>query len=195
MRLKMAPNSLFAVLLRSPWWISIAVALTFALAAGALLPNQYKVFGMMGGFPFLVIGLIAAWRQLRALSAPQVERTLQRAAAMPWREFCVALEQAYTRQGYGVSRLDGRAADLLVAKAGRSTLVAGRRWKAANHGVEPLRNLADARRAQDVSHCVYVTLSDVGDKTQRFARDNQIELLHGSALAELLAPGLASRPA
>ena len=28
--LKMAPNSLFAILLRSPWWISVGIALVFA---------------------------------------------------------------------------------------------------------------------------------------------------------------------
>ena len=39
--LKMAPNSLFAILLRSPWWISVGIALVFALASKALLPAEY----------------------------------------------------------------------------------------------------------------------------------------------------------
>ena len=186
MKLKMAPNSLFAVLLRSPWWISFAVVLAFAGASQALLPEQYRVFGMMGGFPFLVIGSMAAWQQLRAPSPQQVERILQQAAAMSWRDFSAALERAYSRQGYSVSRLDGPAADLLLAKAGRSTLVAGKRWKAANHGVEPLRALHGLRQAQDASHGVYITLADVGDKTRRFAKEHQIALLQGAALAQLL---------
>ena len=35
MKFQMAKNSLFAVLLRSPWWVSIAVAAAVALLAGA----------------------------------------------------------------------------------------------------------------------------------------------------------------
>ena len=37
MKFKMAPNSLFAILLRSPWWISLAIAAVFAGASRALL--------------------------------------------------------------------------------------------------------------------------------------------------------------
>ena len=193
MKLKMAPNSLFAVLLRSPWWISIAVVLAFVLAARALLPEQYRLFGIMGSLPFLVIGVVAAFKQFQAPSPAQVARTLQAAAAMSWRDFSGALEQGYARQGFNVSRVDGHAADLLLTKAGRRTLVAAKRWKASNHGVEPLRALGEARRAQDTSHCVYITLAEVGDKTRGFATANQIELLHGAALAQLLRNTDAAR--
>ena len=186
MKLKMAQNSLFAVLLRSPWWISIALVLAIALAARVLLPPPYTLFGMMGGLPFLVIGAMAAFRQLQTPSHEQVERTLQTAAAMSWRDFSAALEQAYGQQGYQVSRLDGPAADLMLAKAGRRTLVAGKRWKAAHHGIEPLRALGQARQAQDTSQSVYISLAEVGDKTRRFATENRIDLLHGAALAQLL---------
>ena len=41
MKFKMSPNSLFAVLLRSPWWVSFALMGLFSLAAVALLPRDY----------------------------------------------------------------------------------------------------------------------------------------------------------
>lgn len=186
MKWKMAENSLFAVLLRSPWWISFAVVAAFALASRALLPPQYMAFGVMGGFPFLVIGVIAALRQYRSLNPEQVARTLQAAAAMSWRDFCGMVEQAYRKDGYQVSRLDGQSADLLLAKAGLSTLVACKRWKAANHGIGPLRALHETRQNQDASRCIYVTLAQVSDNTRRFALANKIELLQGAALAQLL---------
>ena len=56
MKFKMAEKSLFAILLRSPWWISFGIALGFGLAAKALLPAEYVVFGALGGFPFVVVG-------------------------------------------------------------------------------------------------------------------------------------------
>lgn len=182
----MAPNSLFAILLRSPWWISILVVVAITLASRELLPAQYVVFGILGALPFLVIGVIAAYQQFQAPSADQVSRTLQNAAAMSWQDFSKALEQAYIQQGYHVSRPGYPAADLLLAKSGRRTLVAAKRWKAGNHGIEPLRALSDARKAQDASNCSYVTLADVGEKTQGFATKNGIELLNGMALARLL---------
>ncbi|MEN9329226.1 MAG: hypothetical protein RLZZ484_414, partial [Pseudomonadota bacterium] len=38
MKWKMSDRSLFAVLLRSPWWVSFVLAAALALAASALLP-------------------------------------------------------------------------------------------------------------------------------------------------------------
>ena len=186
MKLKMAENSLFAILLRSPWWISFAVVTLFVLASFALLPPRYVVFGWMGALPFLVIGSIAAYRQLRAPSARTVEQTLQRAGSLTWPDFCAALEQAYQNQGYAVSRLDGKAADLRLNRSAQTTLVAARRWKAASHGVAPLRALDAARRAQDASHCRYVTLGEPNDHARLFAKANAIELVNGAALVQLL---------
>ena len=63
MKFKMSPNSLFAVLLRSPWWVSFALMGLFSLAAVALLPRDYALAGVLGTFPFFAVGCIAAWRQ------------------------------------------------------------------------------------------------------------------------------------
>jgi restriction system protein len=85
-----------------------------------------------------------------------------------------------------VDRLPGDAADLQLTKAGSTTLVAARRWKASNHGVEPLRALARARAEQDASHCTYVSLVDPGDKTRRFAANNRVDILTGPQLVPLV---------
>ena len=185
-KLKMAKNSLFAILLRSPWWISFVVVLFIALGSSALLPNRYVVFGLMGAIPFFAIGVIAAYRQLRAPSQKHVAQTLVQAAAMPWREFGEALEQAFAAQGYQVSRINNTAADLELRKAGQTTLVAARRWKAGSHGVEPLRALDRERQSKDASHCVYVTLTALSDSSRRFAERQKIELVHDQALVQLL---------
>ncbi|MBN8509743.1 MAG: restriction endonuclease, partial [Burkholderiales bacterium] len=69
MKLRMAENSLFAILLRSPWWVSLAIAAALALLARLLLPERFVAVGAFGaGFPFVVIAAIAAWRRLRAPS-------------------------------------------------------------------------------------------------------------------------------
>ncbi|MDO8420135.1 MAG: restriction endonuclease, partial [Rubrivivax sp.] len=40
MKFQMAKNSLFATLLRSPWWISAVIALVLGLLGAALLPDR-----------------------------------------------------------------------------------------------------------------------------------------------------------
>ena len=65
----MAKNSLFAVLLRSPWWVSAVIGLVLALLALALLPEQLRAVGAVSGLPFAVIGVMAARRQWQRCTA------------------------------------------------------------------------------------------------------------------------------
>ncbi|NMM80687.1 restriction endonuclease [Acidovorax sp. SRB_14] len=183
----MAPNSLFAILLRSPWWISFVVAGAIALVAAALLPAQYALFGAIGGLPILAVGFVAAWRQLRAPSAAQVSETLDAALAMPWRDFAHALTAAWQAGGATVERLDGPSADFRLTQGGRVTLVCARRWKAATHGVEPLRQLLAAVQAQGAASGAYLAVQgELSDTARLFARDHGLLVLQGPALAQLL---------
>ena len=186
MKLKMSENSLFAILLRSPWWISMLVVLVFVLASSALLPRQYVFFGVMGSFPFLAIGTIAAWRQWNAPNPARVAQALEKAATLSWRDFSNTLEQAFIKQGHTVTRLNSAAADFSLSKAGRITLVSCKRWKAATHGVEPLRDLVAAKEACDAGHCTYISLAPLSDKARAFSKAQGVVLVSGNDLAKLL---------
>lgn len=185
MKLKMAPNSLFAILLRSPWWISLAIAAVFAGASRALLSDAIWLYGAAAGFPFVVIAAMAAWQQWKAPSRAQVEATTQAVRSMAWREFQAALEQGFRRQGYTVERTEG-AADLVLRREGRSTLIAARRWKAGNHGVEALEALHAARRDSGAQSCAYVALGTLSDAARRFARTHSVQVIDEDGLATLL---------
>ncbi len=187
MKFKMSKSSLFAILLRSPWWISMLLVLVFVLAVRALLPPQYVAFGVIGSFPFLVIGVITAWRQWHAPSSVRLAAALAQAGAMSWRDFAAALETAFVAQGYAVTRLTGAAADLQLVKAGRKTLVSCKRWKAANHGVEALRDLAAAKDALEAQACIYISLGAVTQNARVFAQTQGIQLMSEDDLAALLA--------
>jgi restriction system protein len=186
MKFKLAKNSLFAILLRSPWWISMLLVLAYGLAATALLPKEYVVFGMIGVLPFLVISVVAAQRQWNLPNPQRVSETLALAGAMPWRDFADALDAAYRAKGYTVARLNGKAADLQLSKDGQTTLVAAKRWKAAIHGVEALRDLAAAKEAQNASACIYISIAGVTDTAQLFANAQGITLVADVALAQLI---------
>ena len=186
MKWKMSHNSLYAVLLRSPWWASLLVVLVIVLASGALLPAEYRPFGMVGALPFLGIGLYRAWQQSQAPNPRRVAQVLERVGGMAWRDFSTLLQQVYKRRGYEVALLPGPAADLKLTFSGRTTLVSCKRWKAAVHGVEPLRELVGAKLSQDADVCTYISLGAVSEQAQRFAKENGISLVSGQELASLI---------
>jgi len=110
MNWKLKDDSLFAILLRSPWWVSIAVGGALGAIAVAFLPLEYRVVGAITGVPFFVIGGIALWRHWQAPSASRIADTLVAVRAMSWPEFSRAIEDAYRRQGYRVDEVAEGAA-------------------------------------------------------------------------------------
>ncbi len=192
MKLKMAKDSLFAILLRSSWWISFGIAAGIAVVALLVLPEKYAIAGALGGTPFVVIGAIAAWRQFQAPSATRVASTIEAAGAMSWRDFAGALEDAFRRDGYAVTRLPGPQADFEIVRAGRTALVSCKRWKAATTGAEPLRDLDAAKEAREAHEGIYVALGGVTDNARRFAAGHRIRILQGADLVALL-PQVARR--
>jgi restriction system protein len=181
-------NSLFAILLRSPWWISIAVAAGLFAVARMLLPEAYALYAIFVALPFFVIGCYAGWQQLRAPGAERIAATLESLRGLSWDAFSAALEDAYRRDGYSVTRLNTPGADLELTKSGRVTLVGCKRWKVARAGIEPLRELDAARQAREAHECIYVAVGDITDNARAFAAEKNIRLLHGAELAKLL-PG------
>ncbi|MCM5571257.1 restriction endonuclease [Burkholderiaceae bacterium FT117] len=188
MKWKMAENSLFAILLRSSWWISAAVGVAFVLAAQAILPAKYFIVGAFGALPFFLIAGIAGWRQFKAPSPKKVAQALEAAGAMSWAEFSSVLEAGLRSDGYTVEKIDG-GADFLTVKAGRTAVVAARRWKGAKLGLEPLRELEAARQKRDTHDAVFVTIGEVTERAAQFARGNGIRMLAGADLAKLVDAG------
>ena len=183
----MSQNSLFAILLRSPWWISFVVAGLMGVGASVLLPDPYKLLGALGSLPLVGVGCVAAWRQLRAPSAAQADGALAAAVNQPWREFAATLQSAWQAGGTQVELLPGPGADLRLTQGGRVTLVCARRWKAATHGAEPLRQLASAMQAEGAAGGIYVLAQGaLSDSARLLARDHGIVVLQGAALAQLL---------
>jgi len=188
MNWKMNENSLFAILLRSSWWISFAIAGTLTAVAIALLPPAYRIFGTVTGLPFLVIGCIAAWKKFQAPSRARVENTLATVRAMSWGEFSRAIEAAYRREGYGVRAVSGAAANFEITKEGRTALVNCKRWKVAQTGVEALYDLHAMKEARNAHECIYMTAGEITDNARAFAIKHAVKLVGGPELAQLL-PG------
>ena len=186
MKLKMAPNSLFAILLRSPWWISVAIAVVMGLMGAALLPERFRVIGALSGLPFGVIGAVAARRQWALPSAARVAETQRALATMAWPAFAALLEQAFRRDGYTVQRGQTAAADFELVRQGQRTLVSARRWKSARTGQEALRALQTARDAADAPDALYIGLGELSDTARPFAARHGIAIWRAPELAQAL---------
>ena len=183
MKLQMAKDSLFAILLRSPWWVSFLIAAGLFAAASLWLPGIYAFFIAL---PLLVIACYVSWQQLRAPSEARIAGTLEALRSMSWDEFSGAVEDAFGREGYSVRRLAGGPADLSRTKAARFSLVGCKRWKPARTGIEPLRELHAARIEHEAHECIHIAAGEISDNARTFATEKKIRLFHGAELVKLL---------
>ncbi len=174
----MAPNSLFAILLRNPWWISFVIAVVISMICAALLPKDLVVFGVLGTLPFLVTGCVALKRQWNAPSAAALEAEASRLAGLSWKDFSKELEAKFSGQGFAVERLTGKkaegAGDFLLTNSGQTTLVAAKRYKAASHGMEALQALVAQQEALGADKAMYVCLGALSEQAEKYAKDRGI---------------------
>lgn len=186
MKLKMSQNSIFAVLLRSPWWMSAGVAVLLCVGGFAALPLDYAAMGVFAAVPFAVISIMAAYKQLRAPSGARVQAVAEAAAAMSWADFADTVEAGFKRDGCEVQRLQTPGADFALSKDGHVAIVSAKRWKAARVGVDPLRELQAAREKRGAREAIYIALGDVSDNAWGYAKSQGVSLMTAPELAKLL---------
>jgi restriction system protein len=185
MKMTLPENSLFAILLRSRWWASLLVALGAFAVVRLFLDEGFAFYAAL---PFIVIAVVALWKQFRVPSGARLDAAIDALRAMTWEEFARALEQGYRRQGYVVKRVEG-AADFELERAGRLSLVAARRWKASSTGVEPLKGLVAAGQSREAVECVYVLAGEMTQNAVGFAKKTNIKWMRGAELVKLVEDG------
>ncbi|MDH0092919.1 restriction endonuclease [Achromobacter mucicolens] len=186
MKFKMSQNSIFAVLLRSPWWMSAGVAVLLSAGGFAALPLEYAAMGVFAAVPFAVISLMAAYKQLRAPSGARVQAVTEAVAAMSWADFSRTVEAGFRRDGCEVERLQAPGADFALSKDGHVAIVSAKRWKAARNGVEPLRELQAVRERRGAREAIYIALGDVSDNALQYAKSQGVSLMTAPELTKLL---------
>ena len=179
----MAKQTLFNVLKVSPWWMSALVAGAVFLAARLVAPDYVAFFASL---PFLVIAAYAAWRQLRTPSEAKVEGALADLRAMSWEEFSALMAEAFRRDGYDVAVSAGKGADFQLRKSGRLALASCRRWKVAQAGLGPIKELLEALKRQDAQDALFVTASDLTRNARDHAVDHAVRVVTGVELVQLV---------
>ena len=99
------------------------------------------------------------------------------------------------RQGLGSTNADasGHSAEIELRKSGYTTLVSCKRWKVAQTGIVPLRELHEAMQARGARDCIYVTAGGFTEMALAFAQEKKVRLLHGTELARCVAPLLSRK--
>ena len=179
----MAKESLFSMLSRQPWWVSLIVAILLFAAAEVIFPPLAPFVAI----PFVLVSIWFAYRQLRAGSPTAVPERLAQLRDMPWENFSLVISEAYRRRGYVVEESRDSAFDFLLRKDGRVTLVQCRRWKVSQAGEGPLKELARAIEKNDAFNGIAITAGAFSEKAQSFAAGNPITLVSGSDLIDLIA--------
>ncbi len=183
MALRMAEGSLFAVLLRSPWWYSALIATLIVSVSLLLVGGKFLIFGLAAAFPFIAIACYAVFRQLQRPGSKRVQEVAALARKMPARDIAARIATAYEANRYDSERFSGNAADLELTRGSKKILLCAKRFKAANTGVEPLKQLVAAGEKAEATSYLYVTLGAVSDAARDFAHKHDIEFIRHEALA------------
>ena len=181
-------QTLFSVLANSPWWVSLLIAAVLFLIGRQFLPDLAALFSTI---PFLASAAWSAWKRRGVPSEKRVAETLQQLNEITWERFALLVTEAFKREGCTVEALNGRGGDFLTSKAGRTSLVSCKRWKVAQTGVAPLRELDEARKAREAASdsnvsCIYIAAGEVTGKAMEFAKEKSIQVLSGAELTRFI---------
>lgn len=189
-QLRMSDGSLFAILLRSPWWVSALIALGLYGFTGLFLP---PLFAAMFALPFAVIAVIRGWRQLDAPSPKRLAAITDSVRAMSWDTFSRTLTEAWQRDGATVEAVRHSSADFIVERNGRRTVVGARRWKAARSGIEVLEALQASRDRLDAHDALFIATGEITEQARAYAAKHLIRLGGPEMLLDLLEPRRSTR--
>ena len=186
MALKMSEGSAFAVLLRSPWYYSALIGSALALLSLILPSAQIAILVAAASLPFFGIALFAAYKQSKRPSRKKIVEIEEQARGMSASQLSQKIADVYIDARFDSVEFKGNAAQLELERGNRKLLVNTKRFKAANSGIEPLKEMVKAGEKIEATGYIYVALGSVSDAARKFAAENNIELVHGARLVEYL---------
>jgi restriction system protein len=181
----MARETLFSILLRQPWWVTLLVALAVFGAAQAIFPPVAPFMAV----PFAGLAAYIAVRQWTGTSAVDPDERLAALRAMSWEAFSELIADAYRRRGYRVTAAEKAGYDFTLTKGSSITLLQCRRWRVSQVGVEPVRDLARAVQREDVSNGICIAAGTFSAPALKLAASEPVTLLSGRDLVELVGRG------
>ena len=178
----MAQETLFRILLRQPWWITVLVAVVLFAIARAIFPPVAPFVAL----PFAGLAIYIAYRQSRGTAAVNADERLALLRAMSWEEFSELVAAAYTRHGYHVVSAERPGYDYTLTKGSRVTLLQCRRWRVNQVGIGPVRELARAIEREEATNGICISAGDFSAPARKLIETEPVMLVSGLELVELL---------
>jgi restriction system protein len=182
-------TTLFQVLARQPWWISVLVAFAMFWLAYAVYPPVAPFFAL----PFVVLAIYIGFTQWRSGVPSNPDAQLETLRNMSWESFSAAVCDAYSRQGYAVSPSREQGYDFTLTQAGRVTLLQCRRWKVNQVGAEPVRELARAIDRVQAYRGICLATGEFSGPARKIAASEPVALVSGAELVMLVNRGTKTR--
>ena len=193
--------SLLNLLVRVPWWISIALAVLVLIVSKLIIPNiafdnQYIgafIKGVSGAGNFVAIHLVIAasvsainsWRKQRLLEGQKGLDTIKN---LNWQEFEELVGEAFRRQGYFILENPEKGpdggVDLRLRKDGKKVYVQCKHWKSSKVSVKVVRELFGVMSAKGADEGIVVTYGEFTTEAYRFAEGKPIRLINGRKLSQ-----------
>ncbi len=184
MSFKLPQGSLFAVLIRSPWWYSVLIALLVVAISLVLVGGKYLVLGVATAMPFIGIAIYSVYSQSQRPGAKRIEEVEQAVRKMPVSELAKKIAANYEKIKFDVVEFKGDEAELELERGVHKLLLSCKRFKAAKTGIEPLKKLTAAGEKREMSGYLYVTLGEISANALKYANEHNIELIRAEGLAE-----------
>ena len=102
---------------------------------------------------------------------------------MPARQIAEKIAESYIEKRYDSRAFSGNEAELELERGNRKLLLCSKRFKAANTGIEPLKQLVSAGEKVEATGYLYVALGDISASARDYAQQNDIELIQAGRLA------------
>ena len=191
------------LLLKAPWWISVVFGAISYFGLRFILPGMLVQNPILKGFApaapsfanyaaflFGVTAVGSAIHGWRRRGLVEQQDSLETLRATSWKDFEYLVAEAYRRQGFAVDFSFNKGADggvdLVLRKAGHTSLVQCKQWKIYSVGAPVVREMFGILKAGQADELIIVTSGKFTQEAQTFAEGKPIRLVDGPMLLELV---------
>lgn len=212
-------EDLFEIASLMPWWVGCALAMVSylvlhryaATVVSATAPGQMvvgtvtKTLASIGQVVIplaLIAGSLASFlgrrKRTGLLEEAAGDKSGESLRSMTWRDFEMLVGESFRIRGFAVEETGGGGADggidLKLRKGNEVFLVQCKQWRAYKVSVTIVRELFGVMAAQGATGGFVVTSGVFTADAKEFAKGRNIDLIDGSALANLFDAARSNRP-
>lgn len=185
------------------WLVSVILALSAFIALrwgmpALMMRNPYTAglattsseFASLAGLVLLTPAPFAWWRGRKETLLLEKLQDIEGLRAMSWHKLEILVKAMYERMGYSAERLGGEGPDggidVVIRRGREKVLVQCKQWRTRQVPVNVVRELLGVVTAERATRGIVITCGTFTGDAWDFASDNDIELVDGMRLLEMV---------